>query len=38
MKKHSPCNGNQKKAGVEIVTSEKVDFVIKTVARDKEGH
>ena len=31
-------NGNQKKAGVAIYTSEKIDFKIKTVARDKEGH
>ena len=38
MKKDSSCNGNQKKAGVEIVTSDKIDFIIKTVGRDKEGH
>ena len=31
-------NGNQKKAGVAILTSDKIDFIIKTVIRDKEGH
>ena len=30
------ANGNQKKAGVPILISDKVDFKIKT--RDKEGH
>ena len=32
------ANGNQKKAGVAILTSAKIDFKIKTVIRDKEGH
>ena len=32
------ANGNQKKAGVAIFTSDKTDFKIKTVTRDKEGH
>ena len=32
------ANGNQKKAGVAIFISDKVDFKIKTVTRDKEGH
>ena len=32
------ANGNQKKAGVAILTSDKIDFKIKNVARDKEGH
>ena len=32
------ANGNQKKAGVAILISEKIDFKIKTVTRDKEGH
>ena len=31
-------NGNQKKAGVAILISDKIDFKIKTVIRDKEGH
>ena len=32
------ANGNQKKAGVAILISDKRDFKINTVARDKEGH
>ena len=32
------ANGNQKKAGVAILISHKIDFKIKTVTRDKEGH
>ena len=31
-------NGNQKKPGVAILISDKIDFNIKTVTRDKEGH
>ena len=31
-------NGDQKKAGVAILISEKIDFRIKAVKRDKEGH
>ena len=31
-------NGNQKKAGVAILISDKIDFKIKTNVRDKEGH
>ena len=31
-------NGNQKKAGVAIFISDKIDFKIKTITRDKEGH
>ena len=31
-------NENQKKAGVAILISEKIDFKIKTITRDKEGH
>ena len=37
-KKIFHANGNQKKAGVGILISEKIDFKIKTIARDKEGH
>ena len=37
-KKIFHVNGNQKKAGVAILISGKIDFKIKTVTRDKEGH
>ena len=37
-KKLFHANGNQKKAGVAILISDKIDFKVKTVARDKEGH
>ena len=30
------ANGNQKKAGVTILLSDKIDFKIKTIIRDKE--
>ena len=32
------ANGDQKKAGVAILISDKIDFQIKGVKRDKEGH
>ena len=32
------ANGNQKKAGVAILISDKIDFKINTITRDKEGH
>ena len=32
------ARGNQKKAGVGIIISDKIDFKIKTITRDKEGH
>ena len=32
------ANGNQKKAGVAILISHKIDFEIKAITRDKEGH
>ena len=35
--KDIPYNGNQKKGGVVILTSDKINFKIKTVTRDKEG-
>jgi len=31
-------NGDQKKAGVAILISDKIDFEIKAVKRDKDGH
>ena len=37
-KKTLHANGNRKKAGVTILISDKIDFQIKTVTRDKEGH
>ena len=37
-KKIFHANGSQKKAGVAILISEKKDFKIKTITRDKEGH
>ena len=32
------ANGDQKKAGRAILISDKMDFEIKAVERDKEGH
>ena len=32
------ANRDQKKAGVAILISDKIDFIIKAVKRDKEGH
>ena len=37
-KKIFHANGNQKKAGVGILISDKIDFKIKNVTRDKEGN
>ena len=37
-KKIFHANGDQKKAGVAILTSDKIDFKIKTITRDNEGH
>ena len=37
-KKIFHANGNQKKAGVPILISNKTDVKIKTSTRDKEGH
>ena len=37
-KKIFHANGKQKKAGVAILISDKIDFKIKTITRDKEGH
>ena len=32
------ANGKQKRAGVAILISEKIDLKIKKITRDKEGH
>ena len=37
-KKIFHANRDQKKAGVTILISDKIDFKIKTVIKDKEGH
>ena len=37
-KKIFHANGNQKEAGVAILISDKIDFKIKNITRDKEGH
>ena len=37
-KKIFHTNGDQKKAGVAILISDKIEFEIKAVKRDKEGH
>ena len=37
-KKIFHANGNQKKAGVAILISDKIYFKIQTITRDKEGH
>ena len=37
-KKIFHANEDQKKAGVAILISEKIDFKMKNIFRDKEGH
>ena len=37
-KKIFHTNGNQKKAGVAVLTSDKIDLKIKDIIREKEGH
>ena len=37
-KKIFHANGDQNKAGVAILISDEIDFEIKAVKRDKEGH
>ena len=32
------ANGNQKKAGVAILITDKIGFKTKTITRDKEEH
>jgi len=38
MEKDIPCKWKQKKAGVAILISHKIDFKTKTVIRNKDGH
>ena len=37
-KKLFHANGNQKKAGVAILISDKINFKMRSATRDKEGH
>ena len=37
-KKIFHANGNQKKARVAVLISDKIDFKTKNITRDKEGH
>ena len=37
MEKDIPCKWKSKTAGVAILISDKIDFKIKTITRDKEG-
>ena len=37
-KKICHANGKEKKAGVAILISDKIDFKTKAIVRDKEGH
>ena len=38
LKKIFHVNGNQKKSGVAILISDKTDFKIRAIIRDKKGH
>ena len=38
MEKYIPCKWKQKKAGVAILLSDKIDLKIKNITRDEEGH
>ena len=37
-KKIFHANGNEKKAGVTILVSDKIDFKTKTIKKDRGGH
>ena len=38
LKKIFHANGDQKKAGVAVLISDKIDFKINAIKRDKEGY
>ena len=38
MKNIFHANGKQKKAGIAVLMSDKIDLKIKKIIRDKEGH
>ena len=38
MEKYIACKWKQKKAGVAILISDKIDLKIKNITRDKKGH
>ena len=38
MEKYIPLNGKQKKAGVAIFISDKIDLKIKKITRGKKGY
>ena len=38
MKNYCHASGSQKKAGVAILISDKLDFKLTVVTRDEEGH
>ena len=38
MEKYIPYKWEEKKAGVAILISDKIDLKIKKITRDKEGH
>ena len=38
MENYYHATGSQKRAGVAILTSDKLDFKLKAVSRDEEGH
>ena len=38
MKKYITCKWKQKKAGVAILISDKIDLKIRKIPRDKVGH